>query len=123
MVKEIFKKITGYDPYPHQIEIFEALSKGESVILRAPTGSGKSEAVFIPFLELRGKILPKRMTYSLPMRALVNSLHERFQQYGLYLILSRTLRLADRWATESVTKVMNNLEKKSQCIGDLWRLN
>ncbi len=85
MVNEIFKRITGYDPYPHQIEIFEALSRGESVILRAPTGSGKSEAVFIPFLELRGRILPKRMIYSLPMRALVNSLHERFQRYGVGL--------------------------------------
>ncbi|MDI6890395.1 MAG: hypothetical protein QMC83_05565 [Thermodesulfovibrionales bacterium] len=40
-----FKNLTGHDPYPHQIATFEALSRGESVILRAPTGSVKSEAV------------------------------------------------------------------------------
>ncbi|HIC90849.1 MAG TPA: DEAD/DEAH box helicase, partial [Syntrophaceae bacterium] len=43
-----------------------------SVILRAPTGSGKSEAAFMPFLNLRGKTLPNRMIYTLPMRALGN---------------------------------------------------
>lgn len=79
---DIFKKITGYNPYPHQIETYESLAKGESVILHAPTGSGKSEAVFLPFIELRGKTLPNRMIYSLPMRALVNSLHERFKGYN-----------------------------------------
>jgi len=82
MIADIFKKITDHDPYPHQIETFEALARGESVILRAPTGSGKSEAVFVPFIELRGRTLPNRMIYSLPMRALVNSLHERFKGYG-----------------------------------------
>jgi ATP-dependent helicase YprA (DUF1998 family) len=34
-----FKTLTGHEPYPHQIETHEALSRGESVILRAPTGS------------------------------------------------------------------------------------
>ncbi len=77
-----YKKITDYDPYPHQIETYEALAQKQSVILRAPTGSGKSEAVFIPFVDLRGKCLPHRMIYSLPMRALVNSLHRRFLNYS-----------------------------------------
>lgn len=78
----MFKNLTGYDPYPHQIATYEALAKGESVILRAPTGSGKSEAVFVPFVDLRGKSLPNRMIYSLPMRVLVNSLYERFKGYA-----------------------------------------
>ncbi|MEW6418532.1 MAG: DEAD/DEAH box helicase [Nitrospirota bacterium] len=66
-----FKTLTGHEPYPHQIETYEALKKGESVILRAPTGSGKSEAVFVPFVDLRNKSLPNRIIYSHPMRALV----------------------------------------------------
>ncbi len=37
----IFKNLTGHDPYLYQIATYEALAKGESVILRAPTGSGK----------------------------------------------------------------------------------
>ncbi|MEW5814802.1 MAG: DEAD/DEAH box helicase [Spirochaetota bacterium] len=50
-----FKNLTRHDPYPHQIATYEALARGESVILRAPTGSGKSEAVFVPFVELNNK--------------------------------------------------------------------
>ncbi|MEW6418529.1 MAG: hypothetical protein AB1480_10460 [Nitrospirota bacterium] len=60
-----FKTLTGHEPYPHQIETYEALAKisslsplrerdracpelvegvrGKYVILRAPTGSGKSD--------------------------------------------------------------------------------
>jgi len=66
------------NPYPHQIQTFEALQEGRPVLLVAPTGSGKSEAVFVPFLTLRSKSLPSRLIYSLPMRALVNDLHRRF---------------------------------------------
>ncbi|MEW6163025.1 MAG: hypothetical protein AB1606_06915 [Nitrospirota bacterium] len=60
-----FKNLKGYEPYPHQIETYEALAKirypfsrlwrmgeewvrGNSITSRAPTGSGKSEVVFIP---------------------------------------------------------------------------
>ncbi|MDI6698479.1 MAG: CRISPR-associated helicase Cas3' [Candidatus Saccharicenans sp.] len=68
--------------YPHQIATYRALEKGNSIILRAPTGTGKSEAAFIPFVDLRGKSLPSRMIYALPMRALVNSLQARFKNYS-----------------------------------------
>lgn len=76
-----FEERTIKQLYPHQTAAFEALKKGESVILRAPTGSGKTEAAFIPFVELRGNSLPGRMIYSLPMRALVNSLCSRLSRY------------------------------------------
>ncbi|MBC7362874.1 MAG: CRISPR-associated helicase Cas3' [Candidatus Aminicenantes bacterium] len=77
-----FEKITGKKPYAHQQETYSVLADGQSVILRAPTGSGKTEAVFVPFLELRGKILPSRMVYALPMRALVNSISSRISNYA-----------------------------------------
>lgn len=52
-----FKNLTGHDPYPHQMKTYETLAKiicplplwervrvrGKSFILKAPTGSGKSE--------------------------------------------------------------------------------
>lgn len=77
-----FEEIIGKKPYPHQEKTYEALSKGKSVILRAPTGSGKTEAAFVPFLQLRGTSLPSRMVYALPMRALVNSLSSRLNKYA-----------------------------------------
>lgn len=69
----------GEKPYPHQLETFENLAQGKPVLLLAPTGSGKSEAVFVPFLAQRGKSLPPRLIYTLPMRTLVNSLADRFK--------------------------------------------
>ncbi len=78
----IFRELTGHEPYPHQAATYEALERGEPVILRAPTGSGKSEAVFVPFVGLRGESLPRRMIYCLPMRTLVNSLSDRFKRYA-----------------------------------------
>ena len=80
-----YKSVTNNDPYPHQVDTYKALKEGQSVILRAPTGSGKSEAVFMPYLSLRGKSVPNRMIYALPMRALVNSICGRFVEYAPYL--------------------------------------
>jgi hypothetical protein len=42
--------------------------RGKYMILWVPTGSGKNEAVFVPFVNLRSKSVPNRMTYSLLMR-------------------------------------------------------
>lgn len=76
-----FNSLIGKEPYPHQIKTAKALLEGKSVILRAPTGSGKSEAVIFPFLLGRKKSLPHQLIYSLPLRSLVESLGERFQKY------------------------------------------
>jgi len=48
-------------------------------LLRAPTGSGKSEAVFAPFLHLREGEFPANMVYALPMRTLVDDIADRFK--------------------------------------------
>lgn len=72
-----FERITGYPPAPHQLECAEHLAQGRSLILRAPAGSGKSEAVWLPFFMYRNDSLPQRMIHVLPMRALANQLAER----------------------------------------------
>lgn len=69
----------GLEPYGHQRECERLISEGCSVVLRAPTGSGKSEAVFVPFL-LHRDVLPFHMVYSLPMRTLVEDIAERFNR-------------------------------------------
>jgi ATP-dependent Lhr-like helicase len=40
----------GWHPRPHQLELVEAASRGESVLLVAPTGGGKTLAGFLPTL-------------------------------------------------------------------------
>jgi CRISPR-associated endonuclease/helicase Cas3 len=81
-----FKKIGGFETvYSHQIEIANALKSKKSILLRAPTGSGKTEAVLIPFLvqflENNFYIAP-RLIYVLPMRVLVNNVAQRIKKYA-----------------------------------------
>lgn len=83
MLDEQFKSITGFRPAEHQARCLEALASGKSVILRASTGSGKSEAVWIPFLAARGQKLPMIFpTYS-ALRTLADfdSLERLFEEY------------------------------------------
>lgn len=82
MEADTFRNITGFKPYPHQLEVVESLNESKSVILRAPTGSGKSEAVLVPFYIKRKMEFPKQMIYSLPLRTLVDSIAERFLSYS-----------------------------------------
>jgi len=100
MISQWFKKITEFDKvYPHQRKAGEALQNGKSVLLRAPTGSGKTEAVLVPFLKLRKKELPGRLIYSLPMRVLVEDIGERAnnlsQKLGLNLSIHHGARVED----------------------------
>jgi CRISPR-associated endonuclease/helicase Cas3 len=61
---------------PFQIEVAKHLLEGRSVILRAPTGAGKTFAAWFPFLYAFREQLPfpRQMLYSLPLRVLANSL-------------------------------------------------
>jgi CRISPR-associated endonuclease/helicase Cas3 len=79
-LKKKFNERIGFDPYKHQVEAMKLLLQGRSVVLRAPCGTGKTEAVLIPFiLQIleEGRILPHHLIYSLPMRVLTESLAER----------------------------------------------
>lgn len=83
-LKEFFKKFTGYNPYNFQIECIEELTQGGSLIVRAPTGSGKSEVAFISFLHSKNEQLPPQMIYSLPTRTLIDNLSNRALKYATF---------------------------------------
>ena len=73
-------------PYVHQIKMWEMVEKGRyPLLLKAPTGSGKTEAAIAPFLaqfvEDRFLIAP-RLIYVLPMRILVDSIAHRIKKYA-----------------------------------------
>jgi len=86
-ISEAFCKLLGKDkePYKFQKCVVECIYSGKAIILRAPTGTGKSEAAFAPFLarhldKTTGKEFPNRLIWALPMRALARSLAERFAE-------------------------------------------
>jgi len=70
----------GNKPYRHQLETAENLVDGKSVVLRAPCGSGKTEACYVSLILGRGSVLPDRLIYSLPTRALVEDVSERIKK-------------------------------------------
>jgi len=82
---EIFQRIFKFEPYPFQREVTESLIKGNfPILIKAPTGSGKTEAVLAPYLSqfFRNEFyIAPRLIYVLPMRVLVNSIKERIKKY------------------------------------------
>lgn len=73
-------------PFEHQREVWDHIRNIDlPLLLKAPTGSGKTEAVLAPFLsqfiDNNFRVAP-RLIYVLPMRVLVNSVAERIKRYA-----------------------------------------
>lgn len=81
-LEEIFRVVLdGKSPYSHQLKTVENIAKGNSVVLRAPCGSGKTEACYLALLAMRkAEDFPFRMIYSLPTRALVEDVCYRINK-------------------------------------------
>jgi len=60
--------------YPHQQRASETLLAGKNVILQAPTGSGKTFAALLPWINAkdRNRDFPRKCIYTVPMRVLAN---------------------------------------------------
>src|SRR5690348_1883548 len=70
---EMFKVFGITDAYDFQIEVaYQLLVERNSVILQAPTGSGKTGTALFPFLLawLLGLAFPKKCLYAVPLRVL-----------------------------------------------------
>ena len=79
-----FRQVTGKKPFgDYQTDPARFLRQGRNIILRMPTGSGKSEALLCAYLWslYQNPDFPQQMVYGLPMRNLVDSLGQRFAGY------------------------------------------
>lgn len=69
--------------YPYQERVKELVKSGQSVILQAPTGAGKTRAALAPFIEsffdLPADAFPRKCIYSVPLRALANQFDEEYE--------------------------------------------
>lgn len=83
-IKKYFQDLTGY-PTPHQFQqdtiakILSTKTQG-GTLLRAPTGSGKTETAIAPFLfakEMEIEDFPNKLIYIVPLRTLATSLRDR----------------------------------------------
>ncbi len=83
-----FHTLTGHQPRQFQLQTIAKLLNRQNVLLRAPTGSGKTETAIAPFLFAKPLQLdfPNKLIYVVPLRTLANSLRQR------------TESLIDRWS-------------------------
>jgi CRISPR-associated endonuclease/helicase Cas3 len=75
--RDFFKTLTGFHPHPYQERVEERLRAGDSVIVRVPTGAGKTWATVAPFVYSLtvGPRIADRLLYALPLRSLASSLY------------------------------------------------
>lgn len=68
--------------YEFQEDVFDAISAGQSVILQAPTGSGKTRAALYPFLQAWEYEMdfPRKCIYSVPLRVLANQFQQEYNE-------------------------------------------
>jgi CRISPR-associated endonuclease/helicase Cas3 len=76
--RQFFRSLTGNEAFDYQVRVAETLWAGRNVILRAPTGAGKTWASVAPYLweRVSGEGFHDRCIYALPLRTLATSLHE-----------------------------------------------
>jgi CRISPR-associated endonuclease/helicase Cas3 len=72
----LFRKITECEPYEYQLSVAHLLFAGRNVVLRAPTGAGKTWALLAPFFADQWLAPPSRLIYALPLRTLANGIYE-----------------------------------------------
>ncbi len=86
-IEQYFEDLTGFRPRNFQKETIKNILLNINTILKAPTGSGKTEAAVAPFIIAlflmimeENSSFPNKLIYAVPLRTLANSLRERTQK-------------------------------------------
>jgi len=85
LYRQHFERTTERQPFDYQVEVARLLFGGCNVLLRAPTGAGKTWAVLAPFLFDRWKARPTRLIYALPLRTLAQGVFEEARKAAFKL--------------------------------------
>ncbi len=74
--------VPGKEPHCYQKRAAEHLFQRRHLIVRAPTGAGKTLSVLVPFLVGRGAIGVRGMIYVLPLRTLAEAIYKEACDLG-----------------------------------------
>ena len=75
-----FRAHAGWPPYDYQKQVADAIWNRDNIVLRAPTGSGKTISVLAPFIIDRQRTGSRRLIYALPLRTLAQGIYANAQQ-------------------------------------------
>lgn len=73
---EFFAGATGRPPHLYQVQVARELATGHHVVVRAPTGAGKTWAAVLPLFFPGWVGRPSRLIYALPLRTLAEGAYE-----------------------------------------------
>lgn len=85
---------------PFQKRVFDCIREGKSVILQAPTGSGKTRAALAPFiynLARQESKLPHTCRYAVPLRVLANQFFRDYQSLAANIDREMPTRLVEKY--------------------------
>ncbi len=91
-----FRALTSFSPHDYQLRVARRLFEGRNLLLRAPTGAGKTLAVLAPFFAEGWKAKPCRLIYALPLRTLAQGIYREAESLALKLGRSVTLQTGDQ---------------------------
>ena len=78
--RKFFRHATGRDTHEYQVRVARQLMGGRSVVLRAPTGAGKTWSVLVPFFYPDWQRRPTRLIYALPLRTLAQGIYREARE-------------------------------------------
>lgn len=78
--REFFLELTGHPPFDYQARVAQLLMERQNVVLRAPTGAGKTWSVLAPFLSSQWRTRPARLIYALPLRTLAQGIYREARE-------------------------------------------
>ncbi len=85
---------------PFQRRVFDCIMQGKSVILQAPTGSGKTRAALAPFiynLACQDRKLPLTCRYAVPLRVLANQFFRDYKSLAEVIDREAPTRLVEKY--------------------------
>ncbi|MCL2608068.1 MAG: DEAD/DEAH box helicase [Methanomassiliicoccaceae archaeon] len=101
-VADVLSGMNIFEPTDPQTDVIPKILEGNNVLLVAPTGIGKTEAVMLPIFDMLLRTPGKgiRCVYVTPLRALNRDMLRRMEEFGKILDLKVSVRHGDTAAHE-----------------------
>ena len=108
-VTGVLRRMSIFEPTDPQVAVIPKILNGDNVLLVAPTGIGKTEAVMLPIFDMLLKTPRKgiRCIYVTPLRALNRDMLRRMEEFGNALDLKVGVRHGDTTDHERMMQSRN----------------